>query len=268
MLEDEDKKILDGDEDDFEDEDGDIEENDLDHEKKDEENNPDKKPEPAEKPKQNRQENANFAKLRRELEEKEKRIKELEAKATNAAYETRKGIIPFDVLNELGLEEIGDEYDLLLAEEYMKASKKGEENPLLIAHKKVSEKFKTEKKELTSKQEQDAAKSKQEKENVEKVAADAAEFKKKFGFQSSEIVKDKNSLFMKIYGKQIDYGNLTELYTQFKALGLDGLEESEGDGKNKAVPPKPNGTNPPPKSVVKDDAYYDKVYKDYQKNKY
>lgn len=259
----EDDKILGGDDDVFLDEDGKIEDKDLDPDKT-EDKDPDKQPDPNKKPKQDRQENANFAKLRRELEEKEKRIKELEAKATNTAYETRKGIVSAEVLNELGLEEIGDEYDLLLAEEYMKASKKGDENPLLTAHKKVREKFDTEKKELLSKVEKDAAKSKQEQENAEKVAADAAEFKKKFGLQASELVNDKNSLFMKIYGKQIDYGNLTELYTQFKALGL---EESD-DGKSKAVPPPANGGNPPPKKVVKDDAYYEKIYKDYKKNQY
>ena len=81
------------------------------------------------KPKgQSRDENAYYADLRRKYEEKAKKIK----------YETFQKATDEDILKDLGLENIDDEYSMKLVEFYKEGKKEEVDNPPAYAYKKAN----------------------------------------------------------------------------------------------------------------------------------
>lgn len=168
------------------------------------------------KKKQSREENHYYAELRRKNEELSKKNKELEVKVVEADFNARKKTISKDTLSELDLDNIEDENDLILCEEYEKAVKKGAESPILEAQKAYRNRIKAEKTKIAEEAKQKEESAKVEEENRKKVEADKKAFQEKFGISTKEALADKD--FMELYGDLIGYGNMTTLYSKYKSV--------------------------------------------------
>lgn len=182
---------------------------------------------------QSKEENHYYAELRRKNEELQKKNKDLEVKANEADFNARAKVISKDTLNELGIDSIEDEEDLILCEEYEKAIKKGLDNPVLEAQKAYRNKIKADKAKTLQEEEEKQKAIKTQNEQVKKVEEDKIKFKEKFGITTKEALKNED--FMKIYGKFIDYGNLTELYGTY--LSIIGDSKDKEEAKKKGVIP-------------------------------
>ena len=186
---------------------------------------------------QTKEERSFYANLRRRNEELEKQNKKLIKEKSEADFSARKNVISADTLADLGLDKIEDENDLLLCEEYDKAVKRGSENPVLDATKAYRKRIKTEHDKLTKAQQEEAN-------NKKLVQEDAVKFQKEYGISASEAMKDEK--FTKAFGKQISYGNLTELYGIYLSLtGGDAVEEKQSKQMGKV----PNSTTVKSKKV-------------------
>ncbi|MCK9235195.1 MAG: hypothetical protein M0Q41_10755 [Bacteroidales bacterium] len=202
--------------------------------------NPDEEQE-AEKKKQSREENARFAELRRKNAELEKKNKELEEEAVKASFDAKKENISKATLASIGLDAIETEDDLLLARAYDNAVASGSEEPLRDAVKVQREHMR--KRAEKVREEEQARKAMEE-----KVKQDQIEFKKKFGIETADVMKN-DKKFVALFGDLIEPGNFTKLYTRFKTEYPD---ESGEDGKNKGIIPNSSNkqTLKPPKKEL------------------
>lgn len=205
-----------------------LSDKDLDDENEEEkgEENSATAPKSETKKRQTKEENHYYAELRRKNEELAKKNKDLEKEVSEADFKARSKVISEHTLTELGLDSIEDANDLVLCEEYEKATKKGSENPVLDAQiayrKKVKEREKEQKASIDK-----------ENENKRKVEEDKAVFKSKFGISTSEAIKDED--FMNMYGKFITYGNMSELYENY--LKIRDKNSAGDEAKKKGVIP-------------------------------
>lgn len=191
----------------------DIEKDSDDHTvEKDEVDNPKKR--------QSNEENKYYAEMRRRNKLLEKENEDLKSKVTKADFEARKKAISKDTLSELDLDGIEDENDLLLCETYEKAEKNGSENPVLDANKALRAKIRADEQKRISEE-------KTANENRKKLAEDRAEFKKKYGIDTSEALKD--PVFVKLYGDMISYGNMTELYSRYLTVKSKSEEDKDDE---------------------------------------
>lgn len=208
-------------------EDIDLTDEDFEEEEAEGTDQPEEKSTEEKSKKQSREENKHYAELRRKNAELQKKNKDLEVKVQEANFNGRKQSISNDALLDLGLESIEDENDLFLCEEYEKAVKRGADNPALEANKAYRAKIRKEQ----------LAKTKEETERNEqnqKVIEDRTNFKKKFGIDTSEALKDER--FMDVFGDMIGYGNMTDLYSKYKAL-LDRDVAEKEEAKNMGTLP-------------------------------
>lgn len=215
-----------------EDEDIDLNDEDLEDEEVEEPDQP--KTDSPEEPKktQTREENKRFAELRRKNDELQRKNNDLEIKVKEADFNGRKKAISNDALADLGLDSIEDDDDLFLCEEYEKAVKRGSDNPALDANKAYRNKVR---KEQQAKNKEETEKTEQAK----KVNEDRANFKKKFGIDTSEALKDEE--FMAVFGDMIGYGNMTDLYTKYKSL-VNREEAEKEEAKNMGTLPNSSTT--------------------------
>lgn len=166
----------------------------------------DNPPEAKPKKQQTQEESAYFARMRKENRELKQRMAQMEQEAKKAKFDAKASTFSEDALSELGIDKIETEDDMLLAESYKEAMKKGSTNPVADAYKALRTK--------QSKELQEAKdKSTAEEENKRRVSEDQAAFKKAYGIDTKEALKDER--FTKMYGKFITYGNLTELYGMY-----------------------------------------------------
>lgn len=196
------------------------------------------------KKRQTRETNAYYAELRRKNERLEREKKELETKVNEADFEARKKVVPKTVLESIGLEKIETQDDLMLAEAYKTADEAGDDNPLKTAMQTLRN-MQKEKQEAERKLADEQAK------NYEAVVKDQIEFKKKFGIETKDALKDER--FVNLYKDLIKHGNFTELYTRYKEAFPDDKPNDNEDlenAKKASIPPLPSGKkSPPPKKL-------------------
>lgn len=157
---------------------------------------------------QTREENSYFAKLRRENEKLKNEKETLENKLKESKISSVKSFVDSDIMSELGLEEITSEEDIALVEFYKDAKKNGDDNPVRTAYNSLYRKSQETRKANNLKLEE-------ERKNKELVDKDSQDFVKKFGVSVSEALDDKD--FMNLFEDQIGFGNLTSLYSKYKA---------------------------------------------------
>ena len=200
--------------------------------------------------KQSRDENAKYADIRRRNKELEKENQELKEKVSRADFNGRKKAISSETLDALGLDAIEDEDDLFRCETYEKAIKRDSDNPLLDVEKAYTQRVKAERKKR-----EDEIKVKEENERL--LREDQANFLKKFGKETSEVLKDKR--FMALFGDKITYGNFTELYSRYvEAFELKEKEDEEQSKKMGQIPgsnTKPNNTHQSINDIDDDEAF-------------
>ena len=192
--------------------------------------NEDENPEGDEKPektKQTREENAKFAELRRQKAELEKEKKELEAKVQKANFNAKKDGVSKATLEGIGLDTIETEEDLVLATAYDNAIAEGSEDPLKDA-------IKVQREHIRKTAEKTRSEEEARKATIELIKQDQANFKEKFGMETSEVY-GKDERFMALFGDLLQPGNFTQLYTRYKEAFPD--ESSDEEAKNKGALP-------------------------------
>ena len=160
------------------------------------------------RPKQSPEQNSYYARLRRENEKLKSEKETLENKLKESKISSVKSFVDSDIMSELGLDEITSEEDIALVEFYKDAKKNGDDNPVRTAYNSLYRKSQESRK-------ADNLKLEEERKNKELVDRDAKEFVKKFGISVNEALDDKD--FMGLFEDQIGFGNLTALYSKYKA---------------------------------------------------
>lgn len=162
------------------------------------------------KPKgQSRDENAYYADLRRKYEEKAKKIK----------YETFQKATDEDILKDLGLENIDDEYSMKLVEFYKEGKKEEVDNPPAYAYKKANS-WRREENEKTKNVELE------EKKNRDEMDKELKEVKSKYNKSLKTIQKEEPN-FEKYMGNLVDSNkhNLVAVLDAYYALKREILAE-------------------------------------------
>jgi len=198
-----------------------------------EDNNP---PDPKPKKSQTKEESAYFARMRKENRELKERMAKLEEEKKQSEFNAKASRFSEDTLSELGIDKIETEDDMLLAESYKEALKKGSTNPIADAYKALRNKQSEQLREAT-------AKKSAEEENKKKVSDDQIAFKKAYGIDTKQALQDER--FKKMYGKFITYGNLTELYGMYQENVLkpeQAQRQIEEKAKDMGTVPSSNGS--------------------------
>lgn len=154
---------------------------------------------------QSREENHEYAERRRAEKAKSEEIERAKKEAT---FEAKKGFIPKDTLDELGLDSLEDENDLYIAEEYEKAKREGDENPKARAYRALYLKSREE-----AKQKAEAEKAKAE--STKEAQNLQSDFEKKHGVSLTSVISDTSSGFMQEVGRFVGGGSLSEYYKNF-----------------------------------------------------
>ena len=158
---------------------------------------------------QSREDDAKFAKLRRQIESLQKENKTLASQIEEARFGAKKSAVSQQTLADLGIDKIENDDDLFLCQEYENAKKRGSENPLLEANKAF-------RKRVIEKEAEIKAQKDEEKKFTEKILAEKENLKKTYGVESSELIK--NEEFMSLFGEKALDGNLTEYYGKYIGL--------------------------------------------------
>lgn len=207
------------------------------------------KPEGQQKKPQSRREDAAYAQLRREKKALEEQLKRLQAEQQKAVFEAKKGAVPSEVLEALGIKGVEDEDDLYLANSYMEAERKGSDDPLGEAQAALAKKLRAEKR--TADQQR-----LQEEEQNKALQQDKANFKAKYGEEKLVEILQEGSRFMELFGDMVQPGNLTSLYERYaKAFPDEAAKKPNGAGS----PPTPSGRTSMP-SHDESDAEFKKRY--------
>lgn len=161
--------------------------------------------------------NARFAQLRRENEELRKSVAALQS-------EKRENITE-QALKDLGLtrDDLSDEDNMLVANEYTKALAKGEQDPIAYAYRTAYRKSQEAKKQA---KEETAREAKVKEETAKKVKADTDNFKAKYpNVNINDLVKE-GSEFNDLFGDVPDIiGNVTKYYGKY--LKMKGVTQTQ-----------------------------------------
>lgn len=159
---------------------------------------------PAPEKKQSREDNARFAEMRRK--EKADHLAEIERVKKETEFNIKKDYVSADAKEALGLEQIENDDELFLAQEYEKAQQDGVENPAVEAYKHLYAKHKQERLD-------EAAKTKAEEDNIRAIAEEQSNFQKEFGISTRDAYL--NTDFQEKYGEFISDqmpGSITKAY--------------------------------------------------------
>lgn len=183
------------------------------------------------------EENARFAKMRRENEELTRKLQLYESE--------RRENISDKTLEALGFtrDDLKDEENLAVAKAYVKAVANGEENPKATAY---EESYRNKKKAQREEQEKKANADKIKAETDKKVEDDIKAFKEAFPNENIADLVKSDSDFMKSCGSLVKDGNVTEIYKVYRAL--KGLDNKNSETKKSVSTPFASGSNTNAKS--------------------
>lgn len=178
------------------------------------------------------EENARFAKMRRENEELTKKLQKYESE--------RRENISDKTLEALGFkrEDLEDEDNLNIAKAYVKALANGDENPKATAY---EENFRNKRKAQREEQQKKADEEKSKAEKDERVNADIKAFKEAFPNENIGDLVKPDSDFMKTCGGLVKDGNVTEIYRVYRAI--KGLDNKTSETKKSNSTPFASGSN-------------------------
>lgn len=202
---------------------------------------------------QSSEENARYAKLRRQYEEQKKRIEVLES-------EKRESITD-NALKELGLtrEDLKDEENMELANAYVKSLASGAENPKANAYELV---YKAKRESAKKAKEEAEAKTKLEQAENAKILEDKNKFVKEFPNVDLGTLLETNSDFRKVFSDVDLAGNVTtyyRIYTQLKGANKKVTEAQKANAN-----PYVSGTSANANAKVSDEDVLKMSDKDYQ----
>lgn len=178
----------------------------------------------AEKPWKNA-DNARYAEMRRQNEELQRRIAQLESES--------KASVTDEALKDLGFsrDDLNDSENMDIAKAYVKALARGAQNPKAEAYEQVYRSRREAQKEAEAEKERLA---KQEADSREMVEKDIADFARMYPNARISDVTNPNSDFMKAFGSVVTNGNVTKYYGIY--LSIKGTPKIDEATKNRSNP--------------------------------
>lgn len=169
--------------------------------------------------------NARYAEMRRQNEELQRRIAQLESE--------NKESVTDEALRDLGFsrQDLDDSENMEIAKAYVKALAKGAQNPKAEAYEQVYKAKREAQKQAQAEQERLA---KEEAENKSVVEKDIADFARAYPNTDIRDVTNPNSDFMKAFGGVVTNGNVTKYYGIY--LSIKGTPKIDEATKNRSNP--------------------------------
>ena len=182
----------------------------------------------AEKPWKNA-DNARYAEMRRQNEELQRRIAQLESE--------NKESVTAEALRDLGFsrQDLDDSENMEIAKAYVKALAKGAQNPKAEAYEHVYKAKREAQKQAQAEQERLAREEAESKSVVEK---DIADFARAYPNTNIRDVTNPNSDFMKAFGGVVTNGNVTKyygIYLSIKGTAAPKLDEATKNRSNPSI---------------------------------
>lgn len=169
--------------------------------------------------------NARYAEMRRQNEELQRRIAQLESES--------KASVTDEALKDLGFsrDDLNDSENMDIAKAYVKALARGAQNPKAEAYEQVYRSRREAQKEAEAEKERLA---KQEADSREMVEKDIADFARTYPNARISDVTNPNSDFMKAFGSVVTNGNVTKYYGIY--LSIKGTPKIDEATKNRSNP--------------------------------